>query len=153
VGPEFPAVWTPILTLPAGPGGLCRAVGRPVLIQFCCLFFPARFTRLQMLDSLLLPKHSRQVRQLQDYGTYLDSFVGSTALELSSRNLTPEETRRLAGLERGIQNWLFFLDQTPARGAFSRQPSSPGQGCTCLGLNETGNWKRPFIRPQRRPYC
>lgn len=44
-----------------------------------------------------------------------------------------------AGLERGIQNWLFFLDQTPARGAFSRQPSSPGQGCTCLGLNETGN--------------
>lgn len=58
-----------------------------------------------------------------------------------------------AGLERGIQNWLFFLDQTPARGAFSRQPSPSGQGCTCLGLNETGYWKRPFIRPQRRPYC
>lgn len=55
---EYPAVLTPILTLPAGPGGRGRAVRRPVLIQFCCLFFPARFTRLQMLDSLLLPKHS-----------------------------------------------------------------------------------------------
>ena len=55
---EYPAVLTPILTLSAGPGGRGCAIKQPVLIEFCCLFFPARFTRLQMLDSLLLPKHS-----------------------------------------------------------------------------------------------
>ncbi len=64
------------------------------------LTLPGR--QLVELDAILADakKHSRQVRQLQDFGTYLDSFVGSTALELSSRNLTPEETRRLAGLVR-----------------------------------------------------
>jgi len=64
------------------------------------LTLPGR--QLVELESVLADpkKYSPRVRQLQDYATYLDVQVSSTALELSSRNLSKEESRRLAGLVR-----------------------------------------------------
>ncbi|PKG31351.1 MAG: hypothetical protein CW742_13860 [Methanoregula sp.] len=47
------------------------------------------------------PKHySPQVRQLQDYATYLDAQISSAALTVSTRDLSPPEAARLAGLVR-----------------------------------------------------
>jgi phosphate:Na+ symporter len=45
-------------------------------------------------------KYSPQVRQLQDYGTYLDSQISSAALAVSARDLSTPDAARIAGLVR-----------------------------------------------------
>ncbi|MDD5142684.1 Na/Pi cotransporter family protein [Methanoregula sp.] len=45
-------------------------------------------------------KYSPQVLQLQDYATYLDLQISSAALEVSARDLSPQEAARIAGLVR-----------------------------------------------------
>lgn len=57
-------------------------------------------------------KYSSQVRQLRDYATYLDSRISEAALELSGRDLRPEETARIAGLVRISKLGQVLADQT-----------------------------------------
>jgi len=45
-------------------------------------------------------RYSPQVRQLQDYATYLDSQISSAALEISRRDLSSQDASRIAGLVR-----------------------------------------------------
>jgi phosphate:Na+ symporter len=57
-------------------------------------------------------KYSQQVGQLRDYAKYLDGQISEAALELSGRNLTPQETARVAGLVRISKLGQVLADQT-----------------------------------------
>ena len=57
-------------------------------------------------------KYSPQVGQLRDYAKYLDGQISEAALELSGRNLTPEESARVAGLVRISRLGQVLADQT-----------------------------------------
>ena len=64
------------------------------------LTLPAKL--LQELEALISDpkKYSPRVSQLKDYATYLDGQVSETALVISARDLSPHDTKRLAGLVR-----------------------------------------------------
>ena len=69
---------------------------------------------LQELELLIAdPKdYSPRVRQLRDYATYLDGQISEAALNLSARNLTPDDSARLAGLVRISKLGQVLADQT-----------------------------------------
>ncbi len=57
-------------------------------------------------------KYSPQVQQLRDYASYLDGRISEAALELSGRDLSPDETERIAGLVRISKLGQVLADQT-----------------------------------------
>lgn len=57
-------------------------------------------------------KYSPQVGQLRDYAKYLDARISEAGLELSGRDLTPDETARVAGLVRISKLGQVLADQT-----------------------------------------
>jgi Na+/phosphate symporter len=57
-------------------------------------------------------KYSPQVGQLRDYAKYLDGQISEAALELSGRDLTLQETARVAGLVRISKLGQVLADQT-----------------------------------------
>ncbi|MDP3396937.1 MAG: Na/Pi cotransporter family protein [Methanoregula sp.] len=76
------------------------------------LSMPGRL--LEELESMVADpkKYSPQVGQLQDYAKYLDGQINESALELSGRNLTPQESARVAGLVRISKLGQVLAEQT-----------------------------------------
>jgi phosphate:Na+ symporter len=69
---------------------------------------------LQELETVLgdPKKYSPQIRLLRDYATYLDGQISEAALDLSSRDLSSEDTAHLAGLVRISKLGQVLADQT-----------------------------------------
>jgi Na+/phosphate symporter len=57
-------------------------------------------------------KYSPHVGQLRDYAKYLDALISEAALEVSGRNLTPQESARVASLVRLSKLGQVLADQT-----------------------------------------
>jgi len=57
-------------------------------------------------------KYSPHVGQLRDYAKYLDARISEAALEVSGRNLTPQESARVASLVRLSKLGQVLADQT-----------------------------------------
>ncbi len=76
------------------------------------LTLPGRL--LSELESIIsdAKKYSPQVSQLRDYATYLDTQISKAALELSTRELTQDQTAYLAGLVRISKLGQVLADQT-----------------------------------------